>query len=107
MKDKKVFVCMMIMHLVLQELTGLRILKIIGIEQYGIDVPDWQEHVSTDLREMKSFGIQVRAQRKRARAAQRRQDTDAVVAHLESGQDYGMSSYPEPLSMPYKPIDSS
>lgn len=53
---------------------------------------------------MESFGRQVRARRRRGRATHHQQESDIVVAHLESGQDYGVSSYPEPTSMPYKPI---
>eukprot|EP00892_Ulva_mutabilis_P006696 jgi/Ulvmu1/4399/UM002_0124.1 len=89
------------------ELTALRILQIAGVKHYGIDVPDWQEQRSTDLRDMDSFAHQVRTRRRRMRAAQRRQDTDAVIAHLESGQDYGVVSYTEPIATPYKPISSS
>lgn len=88
----------------LQELTALRILKVVGFEDYGVSEPDWIEGLSTPLHEMESFGKQVRARRRRQRAEQRQQNQEAVVAHLESGQDYGMSSYPEPSSMPYKPI---
>lgn len=88
----------------MQELTALRILKIVGLEEYGVSMPNWQEGISTPLREMESFGSQVRARRRRGRSAQLQQENDAVVAHLESGEDYGVSSYPEPVSTPYKPI---
>lgn len=90
--------------MVVQELTALRILKIVGLEEYGISMPSWQEGTSTPLQEIESFGSQVRARRRRGRAARQKQENDAVVAHLESGEDYGVSSYPEPVSMPYKPI---
>ena len=68
----------------MQELTAVRILGILGVEKYGIDVPTWQNHVSTPLRELPSFGNQVRNRRKRLRAQHVKQERELVQQHLES-----------------------
>ena len=77
-----------------QELTAVRILRILGVEKYGVSIPSWQEHVSTPLRELASFGHQVRNRRKRLRAHQVKQEREHVQQHLESGspEQFGVQS---------------
>lgn len=76
-----------------QELTAVRILGILGVEKYGITVPQWQEHVSTPLRELPTFGNQVRNRRKRLRAQQVKQERAKVEEHLDNrSTQFGVQS---------------
>lgn len=77
-----------------QELTAVRILSILGVDKYGIEVPVWQEHASTPLRELPTFGNQVRNRRKRLRSQQVKQERELVQQHLESGsaEQFGVQS---------------
>lgn len=77
----------------MQELTAVRILGILGTDKY-INVPVWDENTSTPLRELPTFGNQVRNRRKRVRAQQVKQARELVQQHLESGSpdQFGVQS---------------
>jgi hypothetical protein len=86
-----------------QELTAVRILSISGVEQYGIEVPQWRPDSSTLLRELPSFGKQVRERRKRLRSAHAKEEREMVLTHLVSQPKLGFGDvtseplHPEPV----------
>jgi hypothetical protein len=79
----------------MQELTGLRIIAINGLESLGVPVPEWSEESSTPLRLTPTLGARVRSSRKQERRQQRRMDEQSWLVHQsQRPMQFGAQSYP-------------